>query len=331
MILSSRRGIYDPTGPQWSGSSRRSGTHVKAEARPTATFDKLHPTVVLTSPLSFAPPLLVQGNALMANLSSQLPAWYDKAIEEFADKEPRDVAHQAIKIFERNDLQSYIFGNLGLNVYDHRISPKSEVIEIAVVTNRHSTDDLKDMLVRGGGGVFFRKPSQKGGATYDVLWCKLSGRSYASKNWPERKVNIVTPGVRYIPALPPASLLTHKAAPGVPIAPFFALLFLKLDCWSSRRRSRSEHFRRLEGEEKRLIDLLVWFGRVERLADSQQWMPPEFLEMGQTLAREFVAVHGKKEAWEPLGIELQDAIPVETNEEIVHQLQLHHAFFQNDI
>lgn len=193
------------------------------------------------------------------------------------------------------------------------------------MTDNCSTDTLKDILVKGGGGVFHRKPSQKAGATYDVLYCKLRSDSLFALLNSELRMNILTPGIRHIPVVPAANLLRPVVDTTITVAPFFALLFLKLDCWSSRGRSDRQHIRNMQGREKQLVDALVRFGQIkgEKLADSEQWMPPEFLEMGRALAREFIAVHGAKKAWEALGVTLQDPTPIEGT--------VRQAFIRSDI
>lgn len=46
---------------------------------------------------------------------------------EAGEKELRDIAHQAVVLFERKNMKSFVFGDLGLKLYDSRIGTTVDV------------------------------------------------------------------------------------------------------------------------------------------------------------------------------------------------------------
>lgn len=136
------------------------------------------------------------------------------------------------------------------------------------------------MLVSDGVGFCTPKTI---GATYKILFCKLSGVRCS------RKVDILIPGVLNIPLLPDTRLSTIDS---IPILPLTVLLILKVRDWSFYAKSNRADVRTKQSHDIRDIDKLLVIGKNkgEDFSEAFGWLPQDFMSHAKKLIVEYVNV-----------------------------------------
>lgn len=144
-----------------------------------------------------------------------------------------------------------------------------------MLTNSHTTDSLKSMLVRTDPD-FYLRPSRKIGATYKILYCRVGIMRSC-------KVDILTPGIMNIPPVPSPAQNRLTFLSGIPVMPFIPLLLLKLQAWQDHRESTRSDYNMKQHTDVRDIQQLLKIGvrKGFQLRDASGWIGGSFLADGQ--------------------------------------------------
>jgi len=215
-------------------------------------------------------------------------------------QEFRAIARKAVDIFQRNGLTTCLFGGAACEMYGCTRTPND--VDLIVMTTSHTTESLKNILVLGGGGDFYLRPSKKIGATYKILYCKIPSSFSTSHYSRSSKVDILIPGILNIPLLSSTVIVRID---GLPVLPFFALLMLKVQGWSDHRKSDRSDYRLKQHQDVADVNQLLALGqrRGEDLHLSLSQLPLSFQEIGLQVVAEYVNIKGRRAVWENLGFE----------------------------
>lgn len=219
-------------------------------------------------------------------------------------KEIRKAARAAISALEQHNLRSCLFGSAACALYGmaNRI-PNVNILfypfitvvddsvqdaDVIVLTRMH-TEDIKDILV-GTNNKFFLVPSADPRNDWRVLWYLLYSGPRGS---PPRscKVDILIPGGDLrIPRIPISRIVYVERFPDLPLVPFLALLFLKLQGWSDNRgsdvpRKREKQYADLEDISELLALAVEEFGST---LQGERWMPKGFIRKTRGRVQKFV-------------------------------------------
>lgn len=163
-----------------------------------------------------------------------------------------------------------------------------------VLTQDHTAEDLKEMLVQNGDGKFYTRESRSGG-DYKVLFYRLPGRRRSCK------VDILTPGTMNIPNISWRKIVRIER---VPVLPFIVLLILKVQGWSDHVASHRRDFNEKQFMDVRDINEMLGIGR--RRGESfgkKPWIPSGFMSHGIALIDDYVEANGGGERWELLDLQ----------------------------
>ncbi|KAI0792337.1 hypothetical protein C8Q75DRAFT_752408 [Abortiporus biennis] len=215
--------------------------------------------------------------------------------------EVRQVAQRAISIFTRNGLSACLFGSAGCSLYGCSRSPND--VDIIVMSNIYTTEQLKQMLVRGNK-LFYTRPAKTPGATFKVLFHKLPVREYHDVPRRYCKVDLLIPGVLNIPFISSERIVRLGSLPVLPIIP---LLLLKLQGWSDHRAStRADLVAKQYTDIRDVAELLrIVVERGEHLDQAVEWLPAEFIDAAkERLTRYFEIVRPSQSVtqnWSTIG------------------------------
>ncbi|KAI0075639.1 hypothetical protein K474DRAFT_1599451 [Panus rudis PR-1116 ss-1] len=218
--------------------------------------------------------------------------------------EIRVVAKEVDRIFTLNGLSCCLVGGGGCVLYGCTRTPSD--VDIVVMTQSHTQESLKEMLVHHDHH-FYTRASKQIGATWRVLFYTLPETLYSRhrKRW--CKVDILTPGTMNIPHIDPPLI---KRISGLPVMPLLPLLLLKLQAWDDHRTSLRADFRQKQYVDVSDVKKLVGVARVrgEHIRDAQTelGLPGSFVEAGKVRVRVFVSLMGVEdgcaEDWAAIGL-----------------------------
>lgn len=161
-----------------------------------------------------------------------------------------------------------------------------------VMSNQYTPEVLKQLLVDNGKG-FYKRASKKIGATYTVLYCRLSGYRRSCK------VDILIPGVLNIP-LVDSWRIQH--IDGLPVLPLFALLLMKLQGWVDHRASsRSDMQAKQYVDLRDLAQLVTIASNNGEHIDNAQWLPESFLELAKQRVEDLIEATRQPTNWRRIG------------------------------
>jgi hypothetical protein len=98
-------------------------------------------------------------------------------------------------------------------------------VDLVVQTDLYTQERLKALLVTANPD-FYLVAAKTPGATYRVLWCRLTGYRRSCK------VDILLPGIMNIPRVPRELI---KRVQNLPVMPLAGILLLKLQAWEDHR------------------------------------------------------------------------------------------------
>lgn len=185
-------------------------------------------------------------------------------------------------------------------------------------------EDLKRRLV-ALNPHFYLVDSRTPGATYKVLWYRVSGaQSPTPSNYPSTsmwrsnfsisrqevkiKVDILLPGVMDIPLFP-TNKIVHKM--GLPAAPLDLLILLKLQAWSQHRASLETRFREKQYVDHRDLQEMLPIAHRQKIRVALQppadsYLSPTFISNTMIRVREHVAMYPRcAEDWARIGFDVQ--------------------------
>lgn len=164
-----------------------------------------------------------------------------------------------------------------------------------VMSNQYPTEDLKQLLVDHGKG-FYKRASKQIGATYTVLYCRLSGYRRSCK------VDILVPGVLNIPFVDSWRI---QHIDGLPVLPLFALLLMKLQGWSDHRASSRSDMQAKQYTDLRDLSQLVAIAyRNGEHLDNAQWLPNDFLEAAKQRVENLIEANQQPINWRRIGFDV---------------------------
>ncbi|KAJ3536286.1 hypothetical protein NM688_g6859 [Phlebia brevispora] len=213
-------------------------------------------------------------------------------------QEIRSVARKAVEAFSRYNLDCCLFGSAGCALYGVSRTPND--VDLIVVTSSYTTEMLKQLLVSTARATFYLRPAKTPGATYKVLFAKLSPGDFRYRSC---KVDILVPGILNIPSVPSHHILRID---GLPVMPLIALLLLKLQGWEDHRTSS-----RWDMQQKQYVDvrdinqlLQIAVGRGENVRNAT-WLPQDFITTGQERLNRFLSVlrPASSQSWKTIGFD----------------------------
>ncbi|KAI0072461.1 hypothetical protein K474DRAFT_375570 [Panus rudis PR-1116 ss-1] len=136
-------------------------------------------------------------------------------------QEIHEIASEVNREFSSCNLSCCFVGGTGCMLYGCSRTPN------------YDQEVLKSTLVTYGN-KFYPRPSQQPGATWQVLYYRLSGDGRAAC-----KVDVLTPGVMNIPIISSDRIVKVSRLPVMPLIP---LLLLKLQAWDDHRKSDRSDF-----------------------------------------------------------------------------------------
>lgn len=205
--------------------------------------------------------------------------------QDFSWRELRLVARSAISIlYWRYGLTCCLFGSMACMLYGNSRTPND--VDIIVMTNSHTAEDLKSILSRYPN--FYLRPSRIPGETYNVLFYQLDPLRFC-------KVDILVPGTINIPFMPKRRLVWRS---GFLVPPILVLLILKVQGWSHHRDSPRADMQQKQHVDIEDIDELVYIAACRGAHVSQlSWLPIVFGAIGRTLLRNYVSSVRPEETW----------------------------------
>lgn len=138
-------------------------------------------------------------------------------------------------------------------------------------------------------------------AEYRILWYRQKYKG------PECKIDILVPGIMYLPFLKPNRMVWIDS---LPLVPFALLLYQKLQGWDDHCKAEEAHYKRRQHQDAADVKKLLGLRhRMESLAGSKSLEDEElFGEEFRTLTKERVksyceAFKDRKKEWTQLGFE----------------------------
>jgi hypothetical protein len=166
-------------------------------------------------------------------------------------------------------------------------------------------EQIKNRLV-SVNPLFFLVPSTNPRNTYKVLWYNLHATSSNLRTYYACKIDILVPGVMNIPTIPKHHVVYSSIRGSrIPVAPFIAVLLLKLQGWADHRVSH-----RMDLRNKQHVDVDDIY-EVLRIAvqggdlhvRNEPWLPEPFVAAGRLRVRQFILGHPDSNAyWRLLGL-----------------------------
>lgn len=177
----------------------------------------------------------------------------------------------------------------------------------------YDTEELKRILVRHNGDVFYLRPSKKRGATYKLLFAKLGSADGTPAATPGTyyglysrscKVDILIPGIMNIPSVESSRIVTIDGLPLV-------LLLLKLQAWSDHRASDRYDYRQKQYTDiSDLTALLAIAVRKQVDVRTAQWLPESFLEAARGRVSRYIVTVPSPQArlWREIGFRVDSGL-----------------------
>lgn len=172
--------------------------------------------------------------------------------------------------------------------------------------NDTSIEDLKAAIAHLDPVHFYLIPSRKPGATYKVLYYRITDSSTVHTVLTSCKVDLVFPGTLQLPDLPKAHINWDE---GLPLIPFSLLLLQKLQGWYHHRISEEELKRLKQRTDAKDVEGLLELSGTVSLQSSRPWSDRKlFSEELEELSRQRVRLYCSMypewtEIWRLLGFE----------------------------
>ena len=171
------------------------------------------------------------------------------------------------------------------------------------MTESHTQEELKQILARDRSSGFYTRAPRTIGATYQVLFCTLTGSRRSCK------VDILIPGILELPHISPRKFVHVD---GIPLMPIIPLLILKLKGWDDHRLSGRTDFRLKQYVDIRDINALLQIAvdaGVSMHVDAVG-LPSEFVRNAQDRLKKFFEIvrHTKVQSWGRIGFNVNDQL-----------------------
>ena len=163
------------------------------------------------------------------------------------------------------------------------------------MTSTYGQETLKTYLTQKDTS-FYTRPAKTPGATYRVLFYKLSGFRRSCK------VDVLVPeGDMNIPNVPSQHIVTLS---GLPVMPLIPQLLLKLQAWSDHRVATRSDLQAKQYVDIRDVDALLAIAvRMGARAEDASWLPQlHFTKARERLSRyTWIASPETGSQWKKLG------------------------------
>ncbi|KAH8094705.1 hypothetical protein BXZ70DRAFT_354824 [Cristinia sonorae] len=209
----------------------------------------------------------------------------------------QQVARQVVDLFKNAQLNSCLCGGVACTLYGTTRTPND--VDILVLSTQYHTESLKQYIA-GQSSNFFLRDSQKIGATYKILYCRIGSAQ-------ECKVDILTPGILNIPHIPTNRLLFSDKLPVMPIIP---LLLLKLQTWANHCDSDMPGKRAKVPYDVQDVDQLLGIAISrddEQMSQAATWLPAAFIQAGRNHAVRYLQESSTSKTandWRSIGVNL---------------------------
>jgi hypothetical protein len=158
-------------------------------------------------------------------------------------------------------------------------------------------EDIKETIV-GEDDRYFLEPSQKPGATYSKLYCRLPGWSIEGRCV---KVDILVAPTGKL-RLPDVLSSDVEIINDIPVMPIFVLLILKTQGWRDHRKSPRADLRAKEDDDVFDICALLECAEEENVSYDEEVYrhSQQFMDRALSLAKSFIHSHGRRRQWRAL-------------------------------
>ncbi|TFK59800.1 hypothetical protein BDN72DRAFT_905536 [Pluteus cervinus] len=212
-------------------------------------------------------------------------------------------AKTVVKVLHGKQIPCAIFGGLACRIYGNPRCPKDVDVLVLHSPQANSLFDrqIKEIIVETDPYHFYLKVPRDPNATYRILMFRQKPDGY------ECKVDIVIPGIMYLPNLSP-TLLTWMDR--LPLIPYELLLLHKLQAWDDHRKAVDQWKKDKQYVDAEDVKQLMRLSYGLRLRTHKPWNNPEiFIEEFCVLTLErvkdfCVAYPECREGWKLLGFEV---------------------------
>ncbi|KZT08228.1 uncharacterized protein LAESUDRAFT_649487 [Laetiporus sulphureus 93-53] len=214
-------------------------------------------------------------------------------------EEIRDIARNAIVVFERHGLACCLTGGTASALYGTTRTPND--VDLVVLTAAYGQETLKRMLVMADPD-FYTLAAKDLNAAYRVLWCKVPTR-YTYGRERRCKVDVLIPGVMNIPDVPRDRI---SRISGLPVMPLDLLFFLKLQSWTDHRDSPQYWKVSKQYDDSRDIEELLLILKKRGVSIRRSgvaWLSEAFVAAGRGRMAQYVRAYpSSRTKWEELGL-----------------------------
>jgi hypothetical protein len=167
-------------------------------------------------------------------------------------------------------------------------------VDLVVQTDLYTQERLKALLVTANPD-FYLVAAKTPGATYRVLWCRLTGYRRSCK------VDILLPGIMNIPRVPRELI---KRVQNLPVMPLAGILLLKLQAWEDHRDAEKWYMREKAWVDKADLSCMLPIAIGTRLQVTKEtWLPEDFVRAGKARAKRLVPASDEMYGqWKKVGL-----------------------------
>ncbi|KAJ6529228.1 hypothetical protein B0H19DRAFT_1214535 [Mycena capillaripes] len=204
------------------------------------------------------------------------------------------VARATVTALLSAGIRSCLVGGMACSIYGNSRVPGD--VDIVCLTDKYTQAELKAILVAKDPN-FYTVASKDLFATYRVLWYRIGFRRC--------KVDVLSPGIMNIPAVPVPRIAYRKSRSDLPLMPFLPLLLLKLQAWMDHREADKLYLRAKQHVDVRdigeLLELAVGKYNVDLKQDGK-WLPESFVRAAATRVKAYVrSFPDSAELWRDIG------------------------------
>ncbi|KAJ7446571.1 hypothetical protein FB451DRAFT_1567791 [Mycena latifolia] len=205
------------------------------------------------------------------------------------------VAHATVTALASARIRSCLVGGMACSIYGNTRVPSD--VDIVCLTEKHTQAELKAVLVANDSN-FYTIASKDPLATYRVLWYRLGYHRSC-------KVDVLTPGIMNIPAVPVPRIAYHRSRSALPLMPFLPLLLLKLQAWMDHREAAKYYLVIKQYVDVQdigdLLELAVSKYEVDLRKDGK-WLPESFVRAAAKRVKAYIRSYpDSAEHWRDIG------------------------------
>ncbi|GJE93051.1 hypothetical protein PsYK624_092100 [Phanerochaete sordida] len=209
-----------------------------------------------------------------------------------------EAARAAISIFTSHGFSCCIVGGLGCTLFGNGRTPND--VDLVVLNTICDQESLKYILTDHPGSRFYSVPAKTIGATYRVLWYRVS-EYYRYRSC---KVDILQPGIMNIPSIPSEHIISID---GLPVMPLIPLIILKLQAWEDHRDATKSYLNSKQHTDAadlaRLLPIAIRRGDNVR---RESWLPQTFVEAARRRLKRYLGhFPAQAQEWKQIGLTVE--------------------------